>query len=388
MNALQQGLVALMRSGLTGKGNPLPAEFSLEEAIPVIKKHHMVNLIYEGAVHCGIPADAPGMKKLFLLCCQHLMKSEGQMQAISKLLAAFEENGIQHMPLKGCLIKHLYPKPELRYMGDADILIRMEQYEQIKPIMEKLGYTFKYDSDHELVWQSSAILVELHKRLIPSYNKDFYDYFGDGWERVVPETAARYAMSAEDTLIFLFTHFAKHYRDGGVGCRYVADLWLYHKAHPAMDGQYIRQELECLQLYTFYENILRLLQVWFADAPTDTKMDHMTDFIFASGSWGALDSRLLSCAVREAGSSQTCAIRGRYLLRTIFPSAATLEGKYTILKGRHWLLPLVWIYRPFYKLMLERKSLEQQKSNLELLDQERVEEHRELLRYVGLEYNF
>ena len=32
--------------------------------------------------------------------------------------------------------KKLYPKPELRVMGDADILIREEQYDKIKPVMD------------------------------------------------------------------------------------------------------------------------------------------------------------------------------------------------------------------------------------------------------------
>lgn len=39
---------------------------------------------------------------------------------------AFDAGGIDYMPLKGSILKDLYPRHEMRMMGDADILIRME----------------------------------------------------------------------------------------------------------------------------------------------------------------------------------------------------------------------------------------------------------------------
>ena len=35
----------------------------------------------------------------------------------------------------------MYPKTEMRVMSDADILIRTEQYDKIRPIMVELGYS-------------------------------------------------------------------------------------------------------------------------------------------------------------------------------------------------------------------------------------------------------
>jgi len=48
--------------------------------------------------------------------------------------------------------------------------------------MADLGYEELYESDHELVWNHDLMRIELHKRLIPSYNKDYYQYYGDGWQ--------------------------------------------------------------------------------------------------------------------------------------------------------------------------------------------------------------
>lgn len=387
MNTLQQGLITLIKSGLTGECLALPADFCLEETVPLIKKHHMINLVYAGAVNCGISDKDPTMQMLFPLCCKALMKSERQLQAIAALLQAFREHGIDHMLLKGGRLKALYPKPELRYMGDADILIRLDQYDKIQPIMKSLGYSFSAESDHELVWHSKALHVELHKRLIPSYNKDYYTYYGDGWERAKLVAGTSYAMSAEDAWIFLFTHFAKHYRGGGIGCRYVTDLWLYRKAHPALDECYIRQELEQLQLTEFYENILQLLQVWFLDAPTNIKMDYMTDFIFASGSWGASDSKVLSDAVRDTNHFHGRGGRIRYMWHALFPEMEVLRGKYPYLQRRPWMAPFAWLHRLFSKLF-ERNIFRKQQKNLSILTKENVELQKKMLEYVGLEFHF
>ena len=125
------------------------------------------------------------------------------------------------MLLKGTLLKEMYPKKELRAMGDADILIKTEQYDKIKPIMQGLGFEERTESDHELIWRKPQLLLELHKKLIPSYNKDYYAYFGDGWQLGKPNSnfPHRFEMSDEDQMIYLFTHFAKHYRDAGIGIR-------------------------------------------------------------------------------------------------------------------------------------------------------------------------
>ena len=77
-----------------------------------------------------------------------LLRSEHQMRAIDHLFEAFEQNGIVYMPLKGCNIKKLYPKPELRSMGDVDILIHPEDHERIHSVMEEQGFQYIREDDH------------------------------------------------------------------------------------------------------------------------------------------------------------------------------------------------------------------------------------------------
>lgn len=176
------GVIALVKSALTNEKIPLPEDFSILEAAKISTKHRIESLIYYGAVNCGIPKDDPVMKKLFRSVCAALFVSENQLREIERVFLSFEENSIEYMPLKGLVLKELYPKKDMRSMSDADVLICVEQYPKIKEIMLSLGFSEKIESDHELIWESPLLTLELHKRLIPSYNEDFFAYFGDGWQ--------------------------------------------------------------------------------------------------------------------------------------------------------------------------------------------------------------
>ena len=387
MNTTQIGAIALLKSAVLQQACPLPAEFDLEEAYPLLKRHHMDALLYEGAVICGISAELPVMKQLFQNYCRAFAASEGQMREVKRLFKAFDDNAIDYMPLKGCKMKALYPKAELRSMGDADILIRMEQYDRIVPIMEELGFRPGVESDHELQWFGKMLFVELHKRVIPSYNKDFFAYFGEGWQLAKLGYGTQYALMPEDEMVYLFTHFAKHYRDGGIGCRHLLDLWVFRKNHLQLDEERIKKTLDKIYLREFYENICRLMTVWFENEPTDEKMDFITEFLFDSGSFGKHEAHVVSTGVKDHGGKGA---RWRYVLRLALPGVDALKNKYTILQKAPWMLPLVWIYRPIYKFVSakERRTLKQHGQNLKILSPDKVQTRHQAMQYVGLDYHF
>lgn len=389
MNVTQRGVILLLKSAITGERYPLPEGFDLETAYSRLRKHHMDTLLYEGAVRCGIPRETPIMQQLFRSYCRCLLISEGQQADACRIFAAFDRAGIDYLPLKGCNMKPRYPKPELRSMGDADVLIRLEQREKISAILESLGFVFRQETDHEIIWKSPKLCLELHKHLIPSYNKDLHPYFGTGWQLARHHRLGRHDMAPEDEFLFHFTHFAKHYRDGGIGCRYVVDLWVFLASFPDMDLRQVEWQLDKLQLLEFYRNIRLLLRYWFEDGPGDEKLDFMTDFIFASGSWGQMESKTISRAVRDRKHSPL-GFSGKllYLWQIAFPPAPVLRDKYRVLYKAPWLLPLVWLLRPVYKLLFEFTTLKRQERNLEALTPENLRDRQQALRYVGLDYRF
>lgn len=389
MDITQQGILQLLKSAITEEPQVLPEEFDIEAAYPLIRKHHMVTLCYDGAVRCGVDRKHPVMQQMFGAYCKAMMISEGQMRQLKILFGEFDKNGIDYLPLKGCNMKALYPKPELRTMGDADVLIRVDQYEKIIPIMEALGFQPVLESDHELTWRSPSLYLELHKCVIPTYNKDYYAYFGNGWDRAKREEGSRYGMTREDTWIYLFSHFAKHYRDGGIGCRHVVDLWVYRRENSGMDEAYIGAELEKLQLREFHGYICQLMNVWFEGAQMDERTEVLTTCIFASGSWGSKEDSVLSQAIKDCKHAPL-GFSGRlvYLRKLLFPGIETMRRMYPVLEKAPWLLPVMWLVRPFYKALFHKSKFKQHRENLNLLSRKKLEGRQKMLHYVGLDYNF
>lgn len=385
----RQGIIALIKSAVTEKPVILPDEFDIEIAFSEIKRHNIVPLAYDGAVRCGVPKSNPAMQQMFQLYCRNLVISESQIAQIEKIGMAFEAADIDYILLKGCNIKKLYPKPELRVMGDADILIRTEQYEQIVPIMEKLGYTAKLESNHEFVWTSSRLFLELHKYLIPSYNKDYFAYFGNGWRLAVKTDSCKYVMTAEDEFIYIFTHFAKHYRDGGIGCRHVTDLWVYLRAHPNIDMVYVRTELDKLKLLEFFVNIFELIEVWFEDKQSTGKTVFITDFIFESGSWGQTENHILSAEVKNAkAAGSTKGGKRKSLLNAIFPNAEAISQRYTVLNRAPWLVPVFWPVRWVDAMLFRQENIKRRQAERRLATADKIETYQQALEYVGLDFRF
>lgn len=388
---MTRGVFLLIKSALTGESLQLPEDFDLEQAKGLISRHQIQNLIYYGAVNCGVDPKSALMRELFSATCRYMYIDERQRWELEKLQTVFQENGIDYMPLKGMLMKSLYPRTDMRIMGDADILIRLEQYDKIKPLLSDLGFTEKLESDHELVWTKQNLYLELHKWVIPSYNKDYAAYFGDGWRLAKPcaEIPCCYKMSDEDQMIYLFTHFAKHYRDGGIGIRHLTDLYVYRKAKPQLNEGYIENELKILQLDVFYKNICATLNAVFENGPESDITRMIKTVILNSGLYGTETEHVLASVVREkANGSTTKQVRRKQWLQLVFPPCSVMQIKYPVLKRAGFLLPVMWIVRAFSALWNRPYKVRRQRKRLKLMSADRVDNYEQALRTVGLAFNF
>ena len=101
-----------------------------------------------------------------------------------------------------------------------------------------------------------------------------------------------------------------------------------------------------------------------------------------------MDKHALSAALRDSDSTKGTDGKLHYVLSNAFPDVKTLEGKYTVLKKAPWMLPAVWVYRPFYKLLRERDDVRMHKAKLEQITTEGMTEHKKLLNYLGIDYHF
>ncbi len=391
MDTLQTGVINIIKAALTGQKHDLPEDFDLEAGIAVAKKHQISALFYYGVLACGLTLDPATTENLFQLTCQLMAFSTNQSYEISRLFQSFDKNKVDYMPLKGTILKKMYPKTEMRIMSDADILIRTEQYEAIKAIMVELGYTEKYESDHEFVWKKGKVFIELHKHLIPSYNKDYYAYYGDGWRlgKPISNDSTHYTMAGEDEFIYIFTHFAKHYRDAGVGIKHILDIWVYKDNKKNLNEEYILSELKKLQLDKFYKNVMDALEVWFNNGAPTEQTELITRIIFDSGVYGTHINHILSEAVKSSkriGTAKKTKFVG--VLQAIFLPYSEMILSYGVLRKIPVLLPVMWVVRWFEAIFIRKGAIKARSQKLKIMASKNISNYQDALTFVGLDFNF
>ncbi len=390
MNLIQKGILTLVKSAIDGKAYSLPEGFQLSAAQKTIADHEILALVYYGAAN-SLGVGHPDTVGLFDECCKGILVNERQQFALGELYAAFQKNGIDYMPLKGSVIKNMYPNAEMRRMGDADILIRENQYDAIKAVLGELGFVFDYETDHEIVWKSHAIELELHKKLVPERDIEFFKYFGTGWDfaEAIEGEPYRYALSPEMQFVFIFAHMAKHYRSGGIGLTHFIDLWVYNRHYPDMDQSVILKALEGLYLKEFYINVMQTLDVWFGQKEPNEITDFITNVVFQSGVLGSNEAKILSLTAKQL-KRENKARRSKLgkILRLVFPPVANLSVKYPVLKKAKAVLPVVWVIRWFDVLFVQKGKFGQTSKKMQLLSEENLTDFEKSLQFVGIEYHF
>ena len=386
MATIEQWMFKLLRSGLTGETVTIEEPFPFDELVREAVRHGVENLLFHGLCAAGFTVKDDRMKALFHAVGENIFVNENQVATALSVCDAFSENGIEYMPLKGLTIRELYPSSEMRTMSDVDILIKTEQYPKICEILSNLGFVPVLESVYELVWQKGTMLyLELHKSLFPTYDVDFHTEFGNGWGKAVQQgNTPCFTLSDEDNFVYLFTHFAKHYLDGGIGFRHLADLWVYLQAHPQLDTVYITAFLERLHLRAFYENVMAALSVWMEDAEETPATVEILHTVFAAGVYGTVEDHRIAGAERHTTTS-TAQMKRRRLWSFLFPPFELMSYAYPVLKKAPFLLPLVYVWRFMTKALLRPKRALAQSKSIVSVSQDAVQGRQEALRLVGLE---
>lgn len=284
-------------------------------------------------------------------------------------------------------MKPLYPKPELRTMGDADVLIRQEQYEKIAGIMESLNYKLTDVDEQVYTWDCAALHLEIHQYIVQPLSR-YHAYYGTGWQMAMAGEGNRYHLSVEDEFVFLFVHFARHYRIGGIGCRHVLDLYVHCRAYPQRDETYIEQQMEKLNLLEFYRNMKRLLAVWFEDGESGDIVDLITEYIFSGGTFGSAKNRKYYWEVMGIIKAQSAKnSRAKLTMQTIFPPLSYMKRKYTVLHKAPYLLPIVWVVRWFQTLLFKPTSIKKKAEFINSLSDDDVEFRRRTLEVMGIQFD-
>lgn len=389
MNSFQRNVIALIKNALYFEKPQLEEPINWEGIVTLAKSHYISSLIYCATINIKPALPKTLLNELETAAMSHAIKEEQQLYELSRIEEEFNAEGISYMLLKGINTRKIYPKNVIRCMKDLDILIKTEQYDQIKSIMKKLGFKEGKETYHEIIWAKGKVKIELHKTIESPFNKDFYAYFEDGWKFAKREesTSSRYIMNKEDEFSFILTHFAGHYRRSGIGILHFLDLWLYLENNRDMNAEYLEKVLKELGLLDFYKNILKTLNVWFASGEEDDVTKLITKKIFSKGNLGETRIEAISDAARYArlnkGVKNT---RLRSVARVLFPALMHMRIRHPILRKAPFLLPAVWVLRWFDILLFKKEAIAKKQTEMRSQTKENITKYLNELETVGLDF--
>ena len=214
---------------------------------------------------------------------------------------AFEQHGIWYMPLKGSILKELYPENGMREMSDNDILYDGSKHGEVKKIMLEKGYTVESFGEkiHDVYMKPPVLNYEMHSALFSSKNnKPLSRYYAEIKDMLLKDegNAFGYHFSDEDFYVYVTAHEWKHYTVKGTGIRSLLDCYIYIRAKgDNLDLKYIRKQCKNLGIEDFEKERRELAMKIFSSEvlpelnadETEMLMNYLT-----AGTYGSFESVL------------------------------------------------------------------------------------------------
>ena len=305
--------------------------------------HDLSHLVGACVDHFSLSGDAEIIGKLKKNHFASFFRYRGIEHELRNIKALFTEEGIRHMPLKGSVIRALYPEPWMRTSCDIDILVHEEELEgAVSLLVEKLGYKESARCFHDVSFFSpGGVHVELHFTLIEDFKyPKINEILSDVWTDAVREGESyTYVMSNEKMYFYHIAHMMKHLFEAGCGVRFFIDLFLLD-TKLEIDREKVDSMLEYAGLRTYAEKSSKMARIWFGSEERDEFYDTYEKHIVRGGIYGTNESKVIIQRERKGG-------KFGYAMRRIFLPYNTLKEIFPILKKHKWLTPVFEVVRWF-----------------------------------------
>lgn len=387
MEVLEKVLIQVIADEIFGTGSDAFVKESITDELLVelfnlAQKHdlaHLVGYSLDKNNLLSISTVSEKFREKFFTSVFRYERTEVDYQNICDEL---EKSCTKYIPLKGSVIKNLYPQPWMRTSCDIDILIHTEDLQKTTLLLKKNLNCIEVGSSlHDVTLKTAnGNLVELHFDLIEDGRAmNAAEALGQVWDYSYPESenSFRYKMKDDLFLLYHIAHIAKHFESGGCGVRPFLDLGIIlHKSE--MWNKKAEQLLQKANLFVFANAVRNLTEVWFFGKEHNQLTLQMQKYIMSSGTFGTKGNELVARQSKSGGKL-------KYVLSRIFLSYDELKLQFPILKKYIFLTPFCEICR-WFKLFFYNKSFNRKK-NINVVkntSKKDMDEIKNFLKTVGL----
>lgn len=371
MSPVERAFLAVLRAGLRAQ-SPDDSMLSGEEWAALLKladEQEVLPLVYDTVYRCVSSRSLAyeHRKRYREKALQLAVRQVVQTNEFLTLVLHAQAEGLDPVVLKGITVRSLYPKPMLRPSVDEDLLVSREETEKYHRFFLSEGLEpdepeAEIHTADELSYHKpqSPTYIEMHMSLFPQ-DSDAYGDCNSLFEnvsehsvRVQVEDVSLRVLEPTDHLLYLICHAYKHFLHSGVGIRQVCDMGMFTEACGGeIDWQRIVRGCALIRIDRFAAALFRIaekhlgfpLPVAFSGYAVD-EGPLLTDML-SGGLYGTVDEdRLHSGSITlDAVAAQKQSRKRRRLAASLFPSAASLAGRYPYLHKKAWLLPFAWVQR-------------------------------------------
>ena len=283
------------------------------------------------------------------------------------ILNEMEKAGIWYMPLKGAVLKDMYPQIGMREMADNDILFDATKSQSVKEIMGTLGFTTEHfgGSNHDVYQKPPVCNFEMHNALFSrSRGEKLFAYYADVRNRLIKDADSGFGRHFfnEDFYIYITAHEYKHFSHGGTGLRNLVDRYVFlNHCSDDLDTSYIETELSKIELLDYEKKSRNLALKLFNGVKLDAEEKQYLDYYIFSGTYGTTEN-FIENRIKASGGGIISRIRYGLDRFTVpvsrdNPSYKAYEAQYPFFYKYKVLLPLLPFYRLIHGLMNSRKRI-------------------------------
>ena len=315
-----------------------------------------LSLVYEAAQNhklaaaAGMALESAGIRNGdFVQAVAKAMRKNALLDADrAELTRKLEEAGIWYMPLKGAILKDLYPRFGMREMADNDILVDASRAKDVGRIMQKLGFEVKEagKGHHDEYTKPPVSNFEIHRMLFSGLDSEpCHLYYREMEKRLIPDEDGSFGrhFSTDDLYLYLTAHEYKHYRHGGTGIRSLLDTYVFlRKYGEALDMDYVAAEAEKMGTADYEKKSRELaLRLFSGEALTEAEQE-MFAYYASCGTYGSYEQKIVN-EVHSFGGGLSGKLR--FFLSRLFMPMDKIKYAYPLVYRHKILLPFLFVFR-------------------------------------------
>lgn len=322
------------------KDNALSAD-ELRALYTSAKVQDLVHLVGDALIKNDLLEDGGAKEAFRREVIAALYRYERISSELHRASDALDNAKIAYVPLKGALLRDLYPEPWMRTSCDIDLLVRAEDMQAAEDVLAASLGCKKVDfTAHDISYRTACdVTLELHFSLIEEGRIAKADEpLADIWSVAEPaRDGGKFEMRLPDEYFYYYhiVHMAKHLSTGGCGMRPFVDLWLLDKAGRPDGVDRLLREGGLLRLG---EVASLLADDFMTGKEPEGLARSLADYIFSASIYGSVENYT---AVKSSEKNGKLA----FVFYRIFLPYKELSGFYPVLKDKPWLTPVYQIRR-------------------------------------------